>query len=137
MNIDQLTFPVIAMTPNGIMPYSNKEALLTCMPKELKKGWYKNLEIVDNVGNCLSIVDVQVTAKPFFGGMFGGMCKVTPIEIKNFGPILIGDLHSRVGEFIRIYEDQYISMFGDINKILRKIKHCKTPADIIDCFIKL
>ena len=45
--IESLTYPILAFTPNGVMPYSKYDNLRRVMKHEYDMNWFKDLEIVD------------------------------------------------------------------------------------------
>jgi len=63
-DITTMQFPVLAFTPNGVMPYSKPDNLLRCMAHEYDMGWYKDLEIVDSEGVCAVVRSASVVKTP-------------------------------------------------------------------------
>ncbi len=133
--IPSMTFPVLAFTPNGVMPYSRYENLLRVMKHEYNKKWYDDLELVDTDGVCAVVRSAKIVREPMLAKLFGRMVEVEIQESEILGDYDVDSVRDRVLEFLSIYPDMYQSA-GAYDDIVRKVTQAKSTAEIVRAFME-
>lgn len=132
--IASMTFPVIAFTPNGVMPYSRYEKLLRVMKQEYDMRWYDDLEIVDTQGVCAVVRRAKIVKEPILAKLFGRMVEVEIEESERLADYDVENVRDRVLEFLSIYPDMYQSA-GIYDNIVGRVTRAKRTAEIVRAFM--
>ena len=131
--VASMTFPVLAFTPNGVMPYTHYENILRVMKHEYEKDWYDDLELIDSNGVCVVVRSTKIVREPFFAKLFGRMVEVEIQESERLADYDVNAVRSRVLEFLSIYPDMYRSA-GIYDEILRRVIQAENIMQIVRAF---
>ena len=132
--IESLTSPILAFTPNGVMPYSNYANLRRVMKREYDMDWFRDLELVDSAGVCAVIHGARIVKQPILASIFGGIVEV---EIEAAERLCEYDLRAtkdRVMEFLRLYPDGYQSM-GLLDELEVKVGKATSVHQVVEAFM--
>lgn len=133
--VASMSFPVLAFTPNGVMPYSSYENLLRVMKHEYDMQWYENLEVVDTKGTCVVVSSARIVRQPKFAKILGGMVEVEIDGAAKVADYDVDAFRSRVLEFLSIYPDMYQSA-GIYNQLIKQVEMAATPTAIVWAFLE-
>ena len=133
--VASLTFPVLAFTPNGVMPYSRYENLLRIMKHEYEMNWYKDLEIVDTEGTCVVVRSARIVKEPILAKLFGRMVEVEIQEAEKLADYDVDSTRSRVLEFLSLYPEMYQSA-GLYDELVKRVGEAATSADVVKSFLE-
>jgi hypothetical protein len=133
--VSSLTFPVLAFTPNGVMPYSCYENLLRVMKHEYEKNWYKDLEIIDSRGACVIVRSARIVKEPMLARLFGRMVEVEIEESETLANYDVDAVRSRVIEYLSIYPEMHQAA-GYYDELVRSVNQASTPAAIVQLFLQ-
>jgi hypothetical protein len=130
--VSSLAFPVLAFAPNGIVPYSRYENLLSVTRREYDKGWFDNLELVDSSGVSAVVQSVRVLSRSPLSWLIGGTVSVEIVEAKMLAVYDVDAVRSRVLEFLSIYPDMYES--SGLDEITEKVNRARTTEALVGVF---
>ena len=133
--IESLTYPILAFTPNGVMPYSTYDNLRRVMKHEYDMNWFKDLEVVDVAGTCAVIRHARIVNQPILARIFGGMVEVEIEDAEKLCEYDVGATKDRVFEFLWLYPDGYQSL-GILDELERKIKKASTVKQVVEAFMQ-
>lgn len=128
-----MQFPILAFTPNGVMPYTKPENLLRCMAHEYDLGWYNQLELIDCAGTCAVIESATVVKQPVLARMFGRMVEVEILNAIKLADYDVAQAKDRTMEFLNIYPDMYQSA-GVYDEIIKQVERASTTQEIVQAF---
>jgi hypothetical protein len=132
--IASMAFPVLAFTPNGVMPYSRYENLIRVMKHEYDKDWFDDLEVVDSNGVSAVVRSAKIVKEPVLARLFGRMVEVEIQDSEKLADYDVDAVRDRVLEFLSIYPDMYQSA-GVYDDILRRVTNATTTGQIVRAFI--
>lgn len=130
-----MTFPVLAFTPNGVMPYSRYENLLRVMRHEFDKNWYRELEVVDSKGVCAVIRSAKIVKEPLLAKLFGRMVEVEIVDSEKLADYDVHVFRDRVLEYLSVYPDMYQAA-GLYDEIVRRVRHARDSGLIVKAFLE-
>lgn len=130
-----LVFPVLAFTPNGVMPYSRYENLLRVMKNEYDMDWYKDLELVDSKGTCVVVRSACIAKESILAKMFGRMVEVEIRYADKVAEYDVESTRSRVFEFLSLYPGMYQSA-GFYDELVKKLGKATTTDEIVSLFLE-
>jgi hypothetical protein len=128
--LEDMNYPILAFTPNGVMLCSNYSNLKQCMASEYKSGWYNNLEVIDASGNSALIGSARPTGSLFIAMLLGRMITVEFTAVSSLGTQSLEAVRSRVLEFLSVYPGMYQSA-GVFEEVERRVKSASQISDII------
>lgn len=133
--IESLTYPILAFTPNGVMPYSKYDNLRRVMKHEYDMNWFKDLEVVDSAGACAVIRSARIVKQPMLASIFGGMIEVELEDAERLCEYDLVTTKDRVQEFLRLYPDGYQSQ-GILDELETKIEKASSVRQVVEAFMK-
>jgi len=135
-NIESLGFPAIALTPNGVMPYSQYENLLRVMKHEYEMGWFNDIEVIGIDGISIIIRSASIVAEPLLAKVFGRMVKVQVNESFRNVENEVDSIRERVLQHLSLHPDMYVSA-GVYDNIVNDVAKSKTTRELVEVFAKL
>ena len=134
-DITTMNFPVLAFTPNGVMPYSEPDNLLRCMAHEYDLGWYNQLELVDSSGGCAVVESAKIVKEPVLARVLGRMVEVKLVNAAKLTDYDTAATKDRVIEFLSIYPDMYQTA-GVYDEILNKVNRASSTREVVMAFLQ-
>lgn len=135
-NIESISFPVIALTPNGVMPYSQYGNLLRVMKHEYEMGWFDNLEVIGIGGESFTIRSADIVSEPFLAKIFGRMVEVRVTDSYRRSENDTDSIRERVLQQLSLHPDMYVSA-GVYDNMVNDVAKAKTTKEIVEVFTKL
>jgi hypothetical protein len=132
--ISSMSFPVLAFTPNGVMPYSRYENFLRVMKHEFDQRWFDELEVVDSSGRCAVVHGAKILSEPVLARLFGRMVEVRIDSSEELTTYDVAAVRSRVLELLSLYPAAYQSA-GIYDSIVERIMIAETTAEIVRTFL--
>ena len=135
-NIGSTNFPAIALTPNGVMPYSQYGNLLRVMKHEYEMGWFDKLEVIGISGDSFIIRSADIVAEPFLAKFFGRMVEVRVTDSYRNSEDDTGSIRERVLQHLSLHPDMYVSA-GVYDDMVNDVAKAKTTKELVEVFTKL
>lgn len=130
-----MSFPVLAFTPNGVMPYTSYDNLLRVTKREYDLNWYVDLEIIDSKGECVVVRWARIVKEPLLARILG---RIIDVEIESAEKLVDYDVDavkSRVAEFLSLYPEMYESA-GVYDELINEVQLATMTHEIVYAFVK-
>lgn len=135
MNVNDFVFPVMCVESDFIRIESKYDSLTTTMKAAIKNGMFRDLMIIDSIGNCLQIKD----AKKLYGiGFLWGynifLNQKIRVELIPDGEPFNLSLDEVRAKVLKVFRGNrsFWASGGNFEEIEQAILNAKTIPEIID-----
>jgi hypothetical protein len=133
MTASDLRYPVLCFTKYGIATKKTDAELTTSFQASLKKGWFRNAEIIDSNGVNYRVADAKKSGGvgPFFGYslFFSRRIKVDLAIEKMADAVPVADVRQRILKDFRDWHGW--ESRGDFDELKAAVEKASTVGEII------
>jgi hypothetical protein len=133
MVLDEVQYPAVCFSQGTILAASSHDQLTTCSTLELRRGWYRDLLLVDSAGHGYNIAGARRTGYlgPFWGfRLFRRMLRVKPKVASGPFDVSLAALKERIIEMLDD-DEAYWSEIAGLKEIKSKVRSAATHREII------
>lgn len=134
--IESVTFPAIALTPNGVMPYTKCENIKKVVKHEYEMGWFDDLELIGISGDSCTIHSAEIVSEPLLAKLLGRTVEVRILSSSRNPNENVDSIRERVLQHLSQHPDMYLSA-GVYDEMVNDVSRATEIKTIVEVFTKI